>query len=63
MSNKFKDRSIKNYTHYFFDDILNVKNFDPNNIKIDEKPYKKILIYYTGYVTIEGSKYVKINSN
>ena len=55
MSNKFKDRSIKNYTHY--------TNFDPNNIKIDEKSYKKILIYYTGYVTIEGSKYVKINSN
>ena len=34
MSNKFKDRSIKNYTHFFFDDILNIKNFDPN-IKID----------------------------
>ena len=39
-----------------------MKNFDPNNIKIDEKSYKNILIYYIGYVTIKDSKYVKINS-
>ena len=32
--------------HYFFDDIMNIKIFDPNNIKIDEKLYKNILIYY-----------------
>ena len=29
------------------DDIINVKNFDPNNIKIDEKSYKNILIQTT----------------
>ena len=34
MSNKFKTISIKNCTHYFFDDIINIKNFDPNNINI-----------------------------
>ena len=45
--------SIKNRTYYFFDDIINIKNFDPNNIKIDEKSYKNILIYYIGYVTIK----------
>ena len=61
MSNRFKDISIKNHTYYFFDDIVNIKNFDPNNIKIDEKSYKNILIYYIGYMTIKGSKYVKIN--
>ena len=43
--------------------ILSIsKNVDPNNIKIDEKLYKNILIYYIGYVTIKDSKYVKINS-
>ena len=47
---------------YFFDDIINIKNFNSNNIKIDEKSYKDIFIYYTGYVTIKGSKYIKINS-
>ena len=62
MSNKVKDISIKNHTYYFFDDIINIKNFDPNNIKIDEKSYKNILIYYIGYVTIKDSKYVKFNS-
>ena len=42
MSNKIKDVSIKNNTYYFFNDIINIKNFDPNNIKIDEKSYKNI---------------------
>ena len=37
MSNIIKDLSIKNHTYYFFNDIINTKNFDPNNIKIDEK--------------------------
>ena len=42
MSNKFKEISIKTHTYYFFDDIINIKNFDLNNIKIDQKSYKKI---------------------
>ena len=33
MSNKVKDINIKNQTYYFFNDIINIKNFDPNNIK------------------------------
>ena len=61
MSNKVKDMDIKNSIYYFFD-IINIKNFDLNNIKKNEKPYKNILIYYTGYVTIKDSKYVKVNS-
>ena len=62
MSNKVKGISIKNHTFYFFDDIININNFDLNNIKIDEKSYKNILIYYIGHVTIKVSEYVKINS-
>ena len=62
MSNKVKDIDIKNRTYYFFNYINNIKIFDPNNIKIDKKSYKNILIYYIGYVTIKDSKYVKINS-
>ena len=34
--------NIKNRTYYFFDDIINIKTFDPNNFKIDEKSYTKI---------------------
>ena len=35
MSNKVKHISIKDHT--FFDDIINIKHFDPKNIEIDEK--------------------------
>ena len=45
MCNKVKDINIKSRTCYFFSDI-NIENFDPNNVKIDEKSYKDILIYY-----------------
>ena len=38
------------------------KNFDPNNIKIDQKSYKNILIYYIRYLTIKDLKHVKINN-
>ena len=30
MTKKVKD-IIKNHTYCFFDDIINIKNFDPNN--------------------------------
>ena len=33
MSNEVKDIDIKNRIYYFFNDITNIKNFDPNNIK------------------------------
>ena len=62
MSNKLKYTDIKNHTYNFFDDVVNIKNFDPNKIKIGEKRYKNIFIYYIEYVTIKGSKYLKINS-
>ena len=38
------------------------QNLDPNKIKIDEKLYKNILIYDTGYMTIKDLSYVEINS-
>ena len=53
---------MKNQTYYFLDDIINIKNFDSNKIKIDEKSYKNILIYYIGHVTIKVGEYVKTNS-
>ena len=62
MSNKVKDISIINRIYYFFNDIVNIKSFDPNNVKICKKSYRNILIYYIGYVTIKDSKYVKIYS-
>ena len=57
MSNKDKDINIKNRTYYFFNGIIDIETLDTNNIKIDEKSYKNILIYYIGYVTVQ--KYLK----
>ena len=44
MSNKVKDINVNDHIYYFFNDVINIKNFDPNNIKIDEKTYKNIVI-------------------
>ena len=39
MSNKFKEIDIKNRQYYFFDDMINIKNLNPNKIDIDEKTF------------------------
>ena len=57
-----KEINIKNQTNYFFDDMINIKNFHSNLLKIDKKSYKDIDIYYIGYITVKDSDYVKINS-
>ena len=58
MSNKVKDIEIKYRTCYFFYDMIGIKNYGPNNIKLDKKSYQNILIYYVGYLTIKDLKYV-----
>ena len=60
MSNKVKDIDIRSWTCYCFSGIINIENFDPNNIKADEKSYTNVLIYFIEYVTLKDSKYVKI---
>ena len=60
MSNKVKDIDMKNHIYYAFNDIINIKLFDPDNIKIDEKSNKFISVYFIGYVAIKDSKYIKI---
>ena len=62
MSNKFKNIDIKNRTCYSLDDMINIKNIDPNKIKVDGKSYKNILNCYIRYVTIQELRYIKINS-
>ena len=52
----YKKINIKNCTYYLFDEMINIKNFDPDQIKIDNK---YIIIYY---ITIKNLSYVKSNS-
>ena len=49
-----KQIDIKNRTYYFFNDMINIKDFDPRLIKIDKKSYKNIGIYHIGYITIKS---------
>lgn len=44
-----RETDTKNRTEYFFDDIISIKNFDPNNIKRDKKKcLKNIFIFWIG---------------
>ena len=47
-----KQINIKNRSYYFYNDMINLKNFEPNVLKIDKKSYKNIGIYNIGYITI-----------
>ena len=48
-----KQINIKNRTYYFYNDIINIKNFDGRLLKIDKKSYKDIGIYNIGYITFK----------
>ena len=45
-----KQINIKNWSYYFYNNIINLKKFDAD-LKIDKKSYKNIGIYYIGYIT------------
>ena len=46
-----KQINIKNRTYHFYDDMVNMKNFDPNLLNLNKKSFKKIGVYYIGYIT------------
>ena len=48
-----KEINIKNQTYYFDGDMINIKNFHSNLLKINKKSYKDIDIYYIGYIAIK----------
>ena len=52
-----KQVNIKNRTYYFYNDIIDIKTFDSNNLKLDKKTYKDLDIYNIGYVTIKKIGY------
>ena len=48
-----KQINIKNRTYYFYNDIIDLENFDSSLFKLDKKSYKDIDIYNIGYITIK----------
>ena len=49
-----KQINIKNWTYYFYNNQINLKDFDARLLKVDKKDYNEIGIYYIGYVTVEA---------
>ena len=47
------ERSKTNWTYYFHNDMINLKTFELNLLKIDKKSYKNIGTYNIGYTTIK----------
>ena len=47
-----KQIDIKNRTYYFYNDVIDLKNFDARLLQTDKKSYKNIYIYYIGYIRI-----------
>ena len=50
---KIRQINIKNRTYYFYNDQINLKDFDARLLKVDKKDYNEIDIYYIGYVTVK----------
>ena len=50
---KAKQINIKNQTFYFYNNQINLKDFDATLLKVYKKNYKEIVIYYIGYVTVK----------
>ena len=56
-----KQIDIKNRSYYFYNDMINIKKFHSNLLKIDKKSHKDIGIYNIGYITIKKLMIMKIS--
>ena len=62
-NDKFKNIYIKNCMCYYFNDMMKVEYSGFDNILLDEKSYKNILIYGISYKTLTGPQpfYIRFN--
>ena len=60
----FKQINIENRPYYFFNDIINIKNFNPNMLSIDKISFKSIdsVIYNIKYITMKNLNHVNIDN-
>ena len=45
-----RQRNIKCRTYYFYNDLIDIKNFNSNNLKLDKKIALGNDVYYIGYI-------------
>ena len=41
-----KQMNIKSRTYYFYNDLINIKDFDPKLLKLDKKSSKKPILHW-----------------
>ena len=47
--------NIEGRTYYLYNDLINIKNFNSNNLKLDKKNVLGNDVYYIGYRTKNDS--------
>ena len=55
-----KSVNIKNHTYFLFNDMVDLKIFDSNLLKLDKESYKNTGIYYNGYITIKKPMIMRV---
>ena len=55
-NDELKEINIKNCSYHYFDDIIKIEDFDFDDILLNEKSYKHILVYKILYNTLIGGK-------
>ena len=55
-NDKLKEIDINNCTCYYFNDIIKIEDFDPDNILIDKKPQENNLFYNISLKKLIDSK-------
>ena len=51
-----KQINIKNRTYYYYNNQINLKDFDVRLLKTEKKDYKETDIYCIGYVTVKKNR-------
>ena len=55
-NDELKEINIKNRTCYYFDAIINIEDFNLDNILIDEQSHENTLVYNISYKTLIDAK-------
>ena len=65
MQHIIKQINIKNYLCYFFNDMINIKNFDPRLLEINKLSFRGVFnnnTYYIKYITMKSLDHVNIDN-
>ena len=55
-----KQINIKNRTYYFYNNMINIENFEPNLLKIDRKSYKTLVFTTSDILQLKKLMIVKL---